>query len=206
MVMMISKHRYRYLYFGGRLLSFTLAGLAAGGAGAILNLVLTPYHLSAILSFLFGGIIILLAACTLFGWRYPGYIWLASRTSNISKNLSILMAQNHPWPTFLLGFFTIALPCGQTLTVYSACALTGDLFAGLINGFAFSFLTTPSLIVAMHAHTLFRKWSSAYKPITGSLALLVGGLALCRGFAEIGLIPHLILNPESASAYHIVIY
>ena len=52
LVAMIGHHRFRYYYFLGRTLSFTLAAMAAGGAGAVLHLFLNQYHISALTSFL----------------------------------------------------------------------------------------------------------------------------------------------------------
>lgn len=206
LVMMIGHHRYRYFYFFGRILSFSMAGMIAGGVGAVLHQVLQTAHISALTSFLFGGIILLTGICSLFGWHYPGYHWLAKFMGRFNGTLSLLMLRDRALPAFLFGFFTIALPCGQTLIVFSACALAGDLFVGLINGFVFALLTTPSLFMAMHAHLLFRPLKPYYNVIMGASALLIGGLAMCRGFAEIGIIPHLVLNPDSALHYHIILY
>jgi uncharacterized protein len=202
LVMMIGKHRTRYFYFFGRILSFTLAGMAAGEAGTVLQIVLSRYHLAALTSFLFGGIILTAGLSTLGGWHYPGYRFLAKRLAKVNHSLSLLMLKDQPWSSFLFGFFTIALPCGQTLIVFSACALSGDIWVGLINGFAFSLLTTPSLFMAMHAHRLFFNLKKYYNTLIGIFGLIVGVLAICRGLAEMGWISHLILS----SQYHIVIY
>lgn len=206
LVMMLGQHRYRYFYFLGRTLSFTLAGMAAGEAGAILNLVLHNYHISAMTSFLFGGIILLIGFYSLLGWQYPAYEWLGKRLQHVNKRLSLLMLQDRALPSFLFGFFTITLPCGQTLIVFSACALSGDLWVGMGNGFAFAVLTSPSLVLAMNAHNLFRSLKGYYNKIMGACSIFIGILALCRGFADLDLIDHLVINAEAASQYHIVIY
>jgi len=206
LVMMIGHHRYRYFYFFGRLLSFTLTGMLAGELGAVLQQVLQAYHIPALTSFFFGGIILLIGIYGLLGWHYPGYHSLAKVLGRFNGTLSILMLRDRALPAFLFGFFTIALPCGQTLMVFSACALSGDSLVGLINGFVFALLTTPSLFMAMHAHILFRSLRPYYNVIMGASAVLIGGLAICRGLAEIGLISHLVLNPDAALPYHIILY
>ncbi len=206
LVMMIGKHRYRYFYFLGRLFSFTLAGMIAGELGAVVQIFFNHYHLSALVSFFFGTIILLTALSTLMGWRFPSYELLTKRLTRINQNLSILMLKDQPWATFWFGFFTVALPCGQTLIVFSACALSGDLWIGLINGFIFALLTTPSLFLAMHIHQLFFNLKKYYNLLIGFFGLLVGILAIFRGLAEIEMIPHLVLNLESENAYHLVIY
>ncbi len=77
---------------------------------------------------------------------------------------------------------------------------------GLMNGFAFALLTTPSLIIAMHAFNFFKNLKKYYQTILGLSSVLVGLLACCRGFAEMGVIPHFVVNPQSPPNYHIVIY
>lgn len=206
LVMMIGKHRFRYYYFLGRISSFSLAGLIAGEAGAVLQVMFSYYHFSAFASFFFGSMILCVSFYTLMGWRYPGQDLLARSLAGINQSLSLLMLRDQPLPAFLFGFFTIALPCGQTIIVFSACALAGDLWVGLLNGFVFALLTTPSLFFAMHTHLLFFNLKKHYNTIIGVLGLLVGTLALCRGLAEVDVIPHLILNPKMESKYHLIIY
>jgi sulfite exporter TauE/SafE len=206
LVMLIGQHRHRFFYFIGRLLSFSLAGLLAGSAGAVLHVILKQYYLSETTSFLFGGIIIFLGLQTLYDWQLPKILWLSRLLSIFHYHLSKLMLQDKKRCTFLFGFLTVVLPCGQTLVVFSACALAGDPFIGLWNGFALALLTTPSLFLAMHTHILFKKWKHHYKTVLGISSLLIGVLAFCRGFAEIGWMPHWILNPNSAAHYHIVIF
>jgi sulfite exporter TauE/SafE len=206
LVMMIGRHRFRYFYFLGRTLSFSLAGLFAGEVGAVFNLLLKQYHIPALTSFLFGFIIAIVGVFSICGRKYPGYHWLASKLARANHTLSLLMLRDQPWPAFLFGFFTLSLPCGQTMIVFSACALYGDPFVGLLNGCAFAILTSPSLFAAMHAHRFFQSGKRHYNAIMGVCALIVATLAFCRGLAEMELIPHMILNPKSDPNYHLVIY
>lgn len=206
LVMMIGQHRFRYFYFLGRILSFTLAGLLAGELGSVLNQVLSLYHLSAIASFLIGGLIFAMGLFILYGWTLPFGDRLAQALARLSRPLSLLILRDRALPTFLFGFFTVMLPCGQTVIVFSACALSGSGMVGLINGFAFSLLTTPSLLLALHAHKLLNAAKRYYAPALGWCSLFVGSLAICRGLAEISVIPHLILNPSNADHYQLVIF
>ncbi len=202
LVAMIGKHRFRNYYFLGRLLSFTMAGWIAGALGAVVTVALAHYHVSAIASFLFGGIILVAALASLWHRPFPGLHLLVGP----SRKLSLLMLRDRRWPTFLFGFFTLALPCGQTIIVYSACALSGDPWAGLINGLLFALITSPALVCAMHAWKLLGRLKYHYNTVMGLAGLLVGGLALCRGFAEMGVFPHLVLNAASPAAYHLVLF
>lgn len=206
LVMLLGQHRYCYFYFLGRVLSFSLAGWVAGEIGAVFHLILSHYYIPAITSFTFGTVILLLGVYHLMGWHYPGYQFIVNRLSTTSKTLSLLLLKDQMWPTFLFGFFTLLLPCGQTLIVFSACALSADALTGLINGFAFALLTSPSLWLAMHMHNLFRRIKSYSNVIMGGCAILIGGLAFCRGLAEVNLIDHWVLNPESSIHHHVVIY
>lgn len=206
LVMMLSRHRYKYYYFLGRTLSFSLAGLFAGEAGAVLQVFLKQYHLSAIASFLFGFIIAIIGTFALFDKKYPGYNWLSAKLAKTNRTLSLLMLKDQPWPAFLFGFFTLTLPCGQTMIVFSACALYGDPLVGFVNGFAFALLTSPSLFAAMHAHRFLGKAKKFYPLFMGLSAIIIAILSICRGLAELEFIPHLVLNPQANSYYHLVIY
>lgn len=206
LVMMIGNHRYRYFYFLGRTLSFTLAGGIAGEIGSVLNLVLREYHISALTSFIFGGLILVIGVFSLFGLSYPGSRWLGRQLSGINKSLSLLMLRDKPFASFLFGFFTLALPCGQTLVVFSACALAGDFFIGLFNGLMFALLTSPALLMAMRAHRLLHRAKAYYNTLMGLAAIFVGFLAICRGMAEMDLISHWVLNPEHSANFHVVIF
>jgi sulfite exporter TauE/SafE len=206
LVLAIANHRFRYLYFVGRLLSFSFAGMIAGEIGAVLNVVFKAYHLSAATSFLFGAIITFAGICTLTGWNFPGQSWLGKRVSPLNKKLSLLMLRDTPLTTFLFGFFTVMLPCGQTLVVFSACALSGSAFVGLLNGFVFALLTSPSLFFAMGAHALFANFKKYYNILIGFASIIIGVLSLLRGFAEVELIPHLLLPLPWNHIHPIVIY
>lgn len=204
LVMMLGQNRYRHLYFLGRTLSFALAGMIAGEAGAVLNVLLNKYHISAAISFFFGGVILMTGIGMLAGrQQYPAQKWLAMRLQRINQTLTLLMLRERPFATFLFGFFTIALPCGQTLIVFSTCALYGDVWVGLANGFLFALLTSPSLVLAMHAHKALKAMKPHYNTIMGICALMIGSLALCRGLADLEFIPHLALDRFQM---HLVLY
>jgi uncharacterized protein len=207
LVMLLGQHRYRLFYFFGRLLSFSLAGLIAGELGAVFYLFLKQYSLAEGVSLACGLFIMGWGIQKLTGWQRKQLRSTKSSPLNALHHwVSTLLLKDTGWSTFLFGFFTVALPCGQTLVVFSACALTGNAWIGLGNGFAFALLTTPSLVVAMHTLTLFKNFKQYDRPILGGCAVLVGVLACCRGLAEIGLISHWVLNPNASPSYHLVIF
>ena len=122
-----------------------------------------------------------------------------------NHSLSSLILRDQKWPTFLFGFLTIALPCGQSLIVFSACALSGSVWVGMINGFFFSLLTSPSLLFAMKAHLILGKFKSYYSALMGICASIVGTLAICRGMAELEVISHWTIE-TGFSGFHLVIF
>lgn len=206
LVIMLGKHRYRYFYFLGRTMSFTLASTVAGAIGAIINLALDRYHIPTAASFIFGTIILTTGVFSLLGQQYPGHEWLNRMLAPLNRSISLLLLRDKPWPTFLFGLLTVSLPCGQTLIVFSACAMIGDAYTGFINGLAFSLLTSPSLLLAMNAHKLLWKFKKHYHTITGCFAIVVGLFALCRGLADMELIPHFVVDTGLAQNSHIVFF
>src|SRR5262249_24047554 len=143
----------------------------------------------------------------LMGWpALTAGILQRSALKGIHQWISTLLLKDTGRSTFLFGLLTVALPCGQTLVVFSACALVGNAWVGLGNGFAFALLTTPSLILAMHTLALFRKLRPYDRAVLGGSGILIGLLACCRGLAEMGWISHWILNPEAATPYHLVVF
>ena len=198
LTMMLASHPWRYAYFFGRLVSFSLAGLAAGGAGAVVAVMFDHYHLAAITSLLFGGVIVAVGFSMLTGLQIGSARILASATAP----LVALPLKEGAAPIFLFGFLTLFLPCGQTLIVFSACALNGSALAGLANGCAFALLTSPSLLLAMHAIGWVQRHKHLSNQILGACALIVGTLAICRGLADAGIISHCVLNND----YHIVLF
>lgn len=199
---MIGRHRYRHAYFVGRILSFGIAGMAAGEAGAILQGILQRYHIPELLTFGLGLLMIIVAYVNLTGQKptlpTPKFF------RRVNQSISLLILKDTVLTTFLFGFLTVALPCGQSLIVFSACALTGNAWVGLFNGLAFAMLTSPSLWVAMHASHWFQKAKNHERLLVACAALLAGTLAICRGLADMSIIPHLIIgNTESC---HIIFF
>lgn len=194
LVMMIGRHEHKYWYFLGRTLSFTLAATLAGAFGTLLQ----ELPLGPATTFVFGGLIIALGIGT---WR-EWHISLPSSLAKLSNSLSILALRDLPLPIFLFGFFTVFLPCGQSLLVFSACALSTSPWVGMFNGFTFALLTSPSLFFSMKAHSLFRTYKSLYPPLMGGLSILIGGLGILRGLADLGILSHFTIS----ETLHLALY
>lgn len=193
--MLLGQSPFRGFYLLGRLVSFTLAGFIAGGFGEVLAIALTAYHIGGLLSILIGLIMILSGLYVFQSFKWPFLYKIERSIAPFREHLNALLFTKEPWPLFLVGFFTIALPCGQTLLVYSACALSGSAAIGMLNGFAFGLLTTPSLYLAMRGSGILARIKRYYKPIVGGLSICIGIIALLRGLADMELIPHFGIHP-----------
>lgn len=202
LVMMIGKHRFCNWYFWGRIVSFTVVACFAGAFGSVLSIVFQQAYLSAVLALIFG------LGCLGFGvlkfipFNFTFSNGLITLFKPISRQTAKWMLMDTRKHTFLFGLATVALPCGQSLLVFSACALTGEAVTGALNGAVFALLTSPSLYLAMQSHSLLTFGRKYYDKLFAVCALFAGGLALCRGLADLEVINHLVLSSE----YHLVIY
>lgn len=202
LTMMIGQNRYRYFYFLGRLLSYSVVGMIAGGLGAVINVFLHHYKIPAATSLIFGSLILLIGMGGLFKWKIPKI--LGRSGASVSSTLTLLLLRDRPFSTFLFGFFTVMLPCGQTLIVFSACALSGSVWIGLLNAAAFALLTSPSLWFSMHMQGWMSKLKKNYDVWMGIAALFVGGISIARGLADLEIIDHLAYR--MTDMVHFVIY
>jgi uncharacterized protein len=206
LVMLLAKHPHRWWYFVGRTLSFAAAGLVSAEMGMALFSFLSYAHLSAIFTLFFGAWITLMGVTLSFKISLPKMTWLVKRSAKLSATLAKTLSRNSPHAVFLFGACTILLPCGQTVIVFSVIALYCSPFMGLVQGFLFALFTSPSLIGALQSSQFFLRKRKGYQWKMGVAVILVGSLALFRGFAEMNIIQHFILNPSSPSQYHIVLF
>ena len=204
LVMTLAHHPHRFLYFFGRTLSFSLLGLTSATFGMVLDVGLKQKGLSALACFLLGFLMIVFALSPLIGSQIKLPKSLGRRLAKQTSFLSRFLLRNHPMATFYFGFFTPMLPCGQTLMVFSSIALYGDPFIGLINGFAFAVLTSPSLILVMRSVSSLSPRSSTMQWILPLVSLPPAAFAFLRGFAEMGIIEH--LSVSLPYALHFVLY
>lgn len=185
LVVMLGKSNYRYYYFIGRLTSFSLAGGVAGLIGQELNLgAVQPWVAIAL-----GALLVLVGLSQFFSLPLPRWRWLQEKRANIDQKMTLLLLQGRPTATFLFGMATVLLPCGQSFLVFSACALSGSGGVGLLNGAAFALLTSPSLLVAMHAHTFLKAARSWYRPLLGITVMAAGLWMGYRGLADLRVAP-----------------
>lgn len=202
LALLIGQHPRRALYLLGRLISFTLAGGLAGSMGAVISVVLQQLHIPAVSCLLFGGGLAVWGLARLVHFPLPHLPGAAS----VNQLLGRLLSRQGAWPIFLFGFCTVLLPCGQSLIVFAACAVSGDPLVGLLNGFVFALLTSPALVLAMKAKTLFAAAKRHANTLMAVLAVVVGLLSLARGLAEIGVLPHVSWSPDGSEKYHLALF
>ena len=202
LVMLISRNPHRLFYFWGRICSFSLAGLLAGMSGEVVQLFLQDFSVSALPSLLLGGWILLIASQAFPKWIFTS-LFHSTFWKKIEKNLALLALYNSPKGMFFCGMSTLLLPCGQTLIVFAACALTPDPRVGLGTGFAFPMHTSPSLWFALKMGRML-SLQKFPRYLISAPQTVVGLLICCRGFAELGWIPHLILY--QSDSYHFSLF
>lgn len=203
LMILLSKNHYRWYYFAGRVVSYSLAGFLSAEVGMLVFHLSQRFLFSALLSIFFGGLIMVFGLLSLLQVPSRAKKWWGRLMTPFSLKLTKLLNYRSAYPVFLFGAFTLLLPCGQTLIVFSACALQADPLSGLTNGCLFALFTSPSLLISMGA---FKSLRSSYRVWMALSVLLVGLVSICRGFAELEWIPHLILNPHAAEKFHVVIY
>jgi len=206
LVMLLHNHPFRWYYFIGRTLSFTGVATLCAGLGQVLKLSWGISHVATSLCMLFGIALIFFGFTQLGGGHVPLPKSIVAVRQRVESRIAYLLLGKTRLAVFLFGLCTVWLPCGQTLVVFSACALSQDVLVGFGNGFAFALLTMPSLILALYAPGIFKKTPLRSQTVTGVLAVIVGALALLRGCADFGLIEHCILNASSSPDWHIVLY
>lgn len=205
LVMMLAKHRYRMLYFIGRLTAFSFFGLLSGSLGIVLKLVFEGFNGGALLSFFFAGLFAIFGFLSVNVKKQVLPLPLAKLLSRISQKLSLLLLKDRPETTFFFGLATPLLPCGQSLYVFSISALLEDPLFGALNGFLFAVLTSPSLFAALHLQRRLQS-KNYFSEAFAFSAFLASFLVLLRGFAELDLIPHLNFEIPIFNGIHIVLF
>lgn len=193
---MLGKTPHRHLYFLGRALSFSLMA----GLWALFGMALVGPEMQLVIS----GLFTLWALTLFFGWSIKAFDWSKHYASRWNQSLSMLLLKQTAWSTFLFGFFTVFLPCGQSLVVFSACALAGSFWVGFFNGFAFALITSPALVLALSAQSWIRVYIPNYKKLMACSALFLALIFALRALANLGLIEHLVLMETDFG--HLVLY
>ncbi|MDB4990399.1 MAG: putative rane copper tolerance protein [Myxococcaceae bacterium] len=114
-------------YFGGRLVSYTLAGALAGSAGRVLLLSPWARATEAVLSWALAGLLLYTALALLRGARKTRLLQLRKRPRVSATGRMLALVADDP---LLLGAATALLPCAALFSALVAAARLGDAAQG----------------------------------------------------------------------------
>lgn len=178
---LVGKHPFWRFYLLGRIAGFTLFCTFFALFGEWISWNLGPFQ--GMLSIVAGFCLILFSVYSLrFPWGQTLFLTLFNRKD-----------RRTPW---LIGLCTPLLPCGQSLMVFTFCALLGNGMQGVFQGLLFSILTTPSLFLAIKGMNVLMKYKKIFDPMIKITTVSVGMLAVLRGLAELDLIDHYAIIPD----------
>jgi uncharacterized protein len=177
------------VYHGSRVGVYALLG---GAAGLIGSFVAPAKPLS-----IFGGTISIVFGLAVMGLGMVYLGWIpAARASGLRSRLKTAMnwalKRRGLAGAAALGGLNGLLPCGLVYGSLLASASTGAPSAGALAMFLFGIGTIPALLVAgLSAGLVGARVRAAFGRIAGVMMLLVAFQLAVRGFAVLGLAPHL---------------
>lgn len=165
-------------YHFGRLLTYLLIGLLAGGLGMVLDLGGRIAGWQQTATYLAGGLMIITSLISL--GRHYG--WLKGSTAapgRLVRGLQYLLRRGQqltPLPrAFAVGFLTTWMPCGWLYVFALAAAGTASPLSGSLVMLLFWFGTLPVLTVVVWGGAwLMRRASWNLQPAVALLVLLIG--------------------------------
>jgi sulfite exporter TauE/SafE len=174
-------------YNGGRLLSYTVAGVLVGGLGAALAS-LMPIHIARLVLQLFAGLFMLALGLYLAGW-WRGLLRLERIGAHVWKYLEPLgrgwLPVTRARHAFMLGLLWGWLPCGLVYSVLIWALSSGSAANGGMLMFAFGLGTLPLLITmgiwsARLSALMQQRW---LRYLAGALVMAYGIIMLSRSVA-----------------------
>lgn len=183
---LVGKHPFWRLYLIGRIVGFTLACTLFALFGEVISWKLGRFQ----------GYLSLIAGAMILMWSLISFKGMSRWGNTIQKLFLTLFARKSPWSAWSVGFCTPLLPCGQSMIVFTFCALLGNGTQGIIQGLLFSLLTTPSLFLAIKGMNVLLRYKKWVDPMIKVTTLTVGVLAMLRGLAELDVIAHYTLIPD----------
>ncbi|TWT96415.1 sulfite exporter TauE/SafE family protein [Neorhodopirellula pilleata] len=193
------------LYHLGRLITYTIAGLIAGGIGSLVDVGGQTLGFQLAAARVVGSIMVLIGAWKLFS------MWLPRTTTTsgpVPSRIGGLLVKLRPYVFRLppsgralaTGLLTTLLPCGWLYLFALVAAGTGNPFSGAITMAAFWIGTVPALTALIAGtQTLSRKFVQIV-PTAAAVLLIVTGCVTAsgRGFAKLSSLTE-IANPVAFS-------
>lgn len=133
-----------HAYHFGRLCSYTLLGLIAGGLGqSLMSEQLIQVRYSA--GFAMGLLLVSLGMGFFFEWNWPEHLFSRLGSNWLRPILPFFAKRKNQ--KFLLGFFTALLPCGWLYSFVLVAAATKSFWLGAITMMIFWVGTVPALMM-----------------------------------------------------------
>jgi uncharacterized protein len=168
-----------FLYHAGRLLAYSIIGLAFGLIGKSLNL----FGFQQQLSIFIGALMILVILLPLLGVHKLNFS--GPLTMFIGKIKSSMGAafKKKTADTFLsIGFLNGFLPCGLVYMAVFGAVATGDIFSGSIYMLMFGIGTIPLMTTAVYFSTLLTpSLRLRIRKLIPAFVVLIGLLFILRG-------------------------
>lgn len=191
-------------YHGGRLVTYTIVGAAAGSLGALLNLASTLAGLQPIALALAGGAMVgfgLAEIARLRGWSFgpKGHRHVPEAWTQLIRRGQRFAARRGAVPrALLIGMLTTLLPCGWLYAFVVTAAGSGDALGGAAVMAVFWVGTLP---VMLSLGVGIRSMSGALGqrlPLATAVALIVVGVTTLSG--RVSLTPEALAATVSAEA------
>jgi uncharacterized protein len=182
----------RLIFNAGRLVTYMLIGLLAGGFGQIALGISERAGLRGIIA-LVAGVITLLFGLALLGWiRDPSRLMARTGLDVLIRGGSREAIRAPRWASaILLGALQGFLPCALVYAAASRAAFAGSPVGGAWIMLIFGLGTVPAIFTISSsvspAFTRLRPWRWS-----GAFILTVGALLILRGTAALGIVPHTI--------------
>jgi uncharacterized protein len=170
----------KFIYNGGRILTYSLMGSVVASWGYILPI---EKYQSAI-SLIMGISLLVLALAGVKNYHLPFITPVLSKATNLLKqHFSKALKQKTFLSIFLLGSINGFLPCGLTMIALSFCLG----LQGPIDGFQFMFLfgmgTLPVMLgFTSLANTILTRFHISFRSLTSATMVFAGSLLIARAF------------------------
>ena len=181
----------KLIFNAGRIATYTLIGIFAGGFGQIALAISERAGLRGAIA-LVAGVVTLLFGLALLGWiRDPSRIMARSGLDVLIRGGSREAFRAPRWvAATLLGALQGLLPCALVYAAASRAAFAGSPRGGALIMFVFGLGTVPAIFTISSVSSTIsrvRPWRWA-----GAFVLVVAALLILRGTAALGIVPHTI--------------
>jgi uncharacterized protein len=169
----------RLAYNGGRIVTYSLMGLAFGLFGQGLAIFTSQQKLSILIGVL---MLVLLVLPAQLSRRLSPYHPIARLTSAIKRQFGALFARRSYSSLFLIGFLNGLLPCGMVYVALAGAVATGAAQSGMAYMALFGLGTLPLMFMAsMAGQWLTPHWRLRFTKAIPVFTIVLATLFILRG-------------------------